>query len=178
MAVLNLSSKILRVNILIVPPVSVCSTQQFMWFLFENNLTFLHLYQLGLGLAVSEKTQNNNGLSESKVYFSHENRQSEPWPLGTQVPSILQFCHLQHVPSPSWLKITAQGLTITSDDKKENGEMSDSLLSRTLFRNFTGNLYSGQNLSHMARASREAGKYILYFIICSRWGWGEMEHLQ
>lgn len=78
MAVLNLSSKILRVNILIVPPVSVCSTQQFMWFLFENNLTFLHLYQLGLGLAVSEKTQNNNGLSESKVYFSHENRQSEP----------------------------------------------------------------------------------------------------
>lgn len=41
--------------------------------------------------------------------------------------------------------------------------MSDSLLSRTLFRNFIGNLYSGQNLSHMARASREAGKYILYF---------------
>ena len=78
MAVLNLSSKILRVNILIVLPVSVCSTQQFMWFLFGNNLTFLHLYQLGLGLAVSEKTQNNNGLSESTVYFSHENRQSEP----------------------------------------------------------------------------------------------------
>ena len=34
--------------------------------------------------------------------------------------------------------------------------MGDSL-SRTLFRNFTGNLYSGQNLSHIARVSREAG---------------------
>ena len=61
---------------LIVPLMSVLFTQQFMW-LFGNNLTFLHLYQLGLGLAVSEKTQNNNGLSESKVYFSHMNTGSQ-----------------------------------------------------------------------------------------------------
>ena len=68
--------------------------------------------------------------------------------------------------SSSRFKITAQGLAITSNGRKENGEMRDSLPLRTLFRNLTGNFYSGQNLNHMAIASQEAEKYILYFTIC------------
>lgn len=44
--------------------------------------------------------------------------------------------------------------------------MRDSLPLRILFRNLTGNFYSGQNLNHMAIASKEAEKYILYFTTC------------
>lgn len=44
--------------------------------------------------------------------------------------------------------------------------MSNSLPLK-LFRNLTGNFYSGYNLNHMAIASKEAGKYIFYSAIYS-----------
>lgn len=68
--------------------------------------------------------------------------------------------------SPSWFKKTALGLAITSNGRKENGEMSNSLPLK-LFRNLTGNFYSDYNLNHMAIASKEAGKYIFYSAIYS-----------